>query len=115
MTTLLIATFALLLGSAAPEPVQGLRYWGRLPDDTARGRIQYDGRYYDVRAGDEIPGWGRVRAVTARALVVRRTLTEAEKEAREAQGLLATGVQDLRIPLAAGNLASAPAPAPPER
>jgi hypothetical protein len=115
MTTLLIATFALLLGSAAPEPGPGLRYWGRLSDDTNRGRIQYKGQYYNVREGDEIPGWGRVKAVTARSLVVRRTLTEAEKQAREARGLLAIDVQDVRIQLGAGNLASAPAPTSPER
>jgi hypothetical protein len=112
MSTLLIATFAFLLGSAAPEPVQSLRYWGRLPDGTNRGRIQYNGQYYNVREGDEIPGWGRVKAVSARSLVVRRTLPEAEKQAREAQGLFASDVRDVRIPLAAGNLAGAPAPTP---
>jgi hypothetical protein len=100
-TTLLAATLAMLLGApGGPE----LRYLGRLPDGS-RGRIQYLGRPYDVRAGDSIPRWGRVRAVTARALVLERALSEAEKQALEAEGLFAPDVRQVRIPLATGNVA----------
>ena len=103
--TLLAVTFSLLMGGAGSSADASLRYWGRLADGTNRARIQYRGRFADVRAGDRIPGWGTVLAVNERELVVRRTLGDAEKQAREAAGLLAADVLDLRIPLAVGHVA----------
>jgi hypothetical protein len=112
-TALLAVTFSLLMGTSTREPVPSFRYLGRLADGTNRARVQYRGQLVDVRAGDRIPGWGTVQAVNERELVVRRTLTEAEKQAREAEGLLAADVLDMRIPLAVGNVARpVPPPAP---
>jgi hypothetical protein len=103
---MLAVTFSLLLGAPVGEPAPSLRYLGKLPDGSGRARILYGERHADVRAGARIPGWGVVRAVNARELVVRRTLTDAEKQAREAEGLPAADVLDMRIPLAVGNLAA---------
>jgi hypothetical protein len=110
--------FALALGLASPGPAPhtpALRYWGEAPDAAGAGRLAYQGRVYRVRVGDEIPGWGRVQAVTAEALVVRHVLTPAEKESRAAAGALVVDVQDLRLPRTAPQLACAgecPEPAP---
>jgi hypothetical protein len=106
-----VATLVLLLG--APS-AQRPSYRGLLPDGTSRGRVEYRGKSFDVRAGDSIPGWGTVRAVTEGYLVVRRTLSDAEKQARAAAGLLVVDVQDVRIPKGARTLDAA-TPAPPER
>ena len=103
--TLLAVTFSLLMGGPPAGGDATLRYWGRLADGTGRGRVQYRGALAEVRAGDRIPGWGTVRAVTGKYLVLRRTLTEAEKEDRAAAGLPAVDALDMRIPLAAGNVA----------
>jgi hypothetical protein len=110
-TALLAVTLSMLMGVGGREPAPSLRYWGALADGTNRARIQLRGQFADVRVGDRIPGWGTVRAVKPRELVVRRTLTEAEKQAREAEGLLAVDVLDMRIPLAVGQVASPAAPA----
>jgi hypothetical protein len=109
---MLAVTFAMMLGAGTPDPAPGLRYWGKADSGAGRGRIQHRGRFLEVRAGDRIPGWGTVRAVNERDLVVRRMLTEAEKQARAAQGLLETDVLDMRIPLARGNVAAATVPGP---
>src|SRR5262245_47015704 len=105
-TALLAVTFSMLMGAGAGEPAPSLRYWGKVPDGTNRARIQYRGRFADVRAGDRIPGWGTVLAVNERDLVVRRMLTDAEKQAREAEGLLAPDTLEMPVPLATGNVAS---------
>jgi hypothetical protein len=110
MSTLLAATFVLLLGAGTPLRDQGLHYRGPLTDGSATGRVEVLGAAYSVSAGDLIPGWGRVKAVTARALVIERALTEAERQAREAQGLLAADVLEMRIPVATGNAVSAGGP-----
>lgn len=109
--SLLAVTFALLMSASPPEVATSLRYWGKLADGTNRARVEYRGRPAIVRVGDRIPGWGTVRAVNERELVVRRTLTEADKQARGAQGLLAADVLDLRVPLVVGNVASPVMPA----
>jgi hypothetical protein len=104
--TLIAVTLTLLMGAPAGPGAPSLRYWGRLSDGSGRARIQYGGRLFEVRAGDRIPGWGTVRAVQERALFVRRVLTDAEKQAREAEGLPAVEALDMRIPLAAGHAAT---------
>ena len=104
--TLLAVTFALLMAGPPAGGDPTLRYWGRLADGSGRARVEYRGALADVRAGDRIPGWGTVRAVTGKSLVLRRALTEAEKEDRAAAGLAAVDVLDMRIPLAAGNVAA---------
>src|SRR5688572_24894021 len=98
-TVMQVVALALMLVSPAEPPrAAPLRYWGAEPDGTGAGRLTYQGRHFRVRAGDEIPGWGRIHAVTPEALVVRRTLTESEKDSRAAAGALVVDVQDLRIP-----------------
>lgn len=111
MSTLMaMAMAALMLGAPGATPSDKVSYWGKVPDGTNRGRVQYKGQSYSVRVGDEIPGLGKVKAVSEGILVVRRTLTEAEKQAREAAGLLVVDAQDLRIPNAVRTLTSGEAP-----
>lgn len=97
-TLTVVAAWAVMLGSAGPAPAAELRYSGKAADGTNRGRVHWRGQDYSVGEGDEIPGWGRVKAVGEEALVVSRTLTEAEKQAREAEGLLVVDIQEVRVP-----------------
>jgi len=89
---------ALLLLAASAGAAEAPRYVGRAGDDSGRARIEYRGKSYLVRVGDEIPGWGRVKSVSEEAVVVRRALSVEEKQAREAAGLLAPDMQDVRLP-----------------
>ena len=57
-----------------------LRYWGTGPDP-ATGTIEIGkGRYERVTVGTEIPGWGRVTALTDSHLVVERVLSDLDKQ-----------------------------------
>jgi len=89
---------ALLLLALPATAAEAPRYVGRLGDDSGRARIEYRGKAYLVRVGDEIPGWGRVKSVSEEAVVVRRMLSAEDKRAREAAGLLAPDMQDIRLP-----------------
>ncbi len=100
-----VMALAVVLAGAGALPANNLRYLGKAPDDATSGRIHHEGKSYSVRVGDEIPGWGRVKAVTAEALVVERELTADEKRDREAKGLVAADVQDVHVPNAMRNLA----------
>jgi len=104
-TLTVVAALAVMLGSGAPARAQELRYSGKVADGTNRGRVHWQGEDYSVREGDDIPGWGRVKAVTEEALVVSRRLTDAEKQAREAEGLLVVDIQEVRVPNSAPKLA----------
>lgn len=98
-TLMQVVALALMLASpGGAQRTSPLRYWGQAPEASGAGRLAYRGRVYRVRAGDEIPGWGRVHAVTEEALVVRRVVTEAEKQSRAAAGALVADVQELRLP-----------------
>jgi hypothetical protein len=107
-TVMQVVSLAVMLVSpAVPERAAPLRYWGAAPDDSGAGRLTYQGRHFQVKVGDEIPGWGRIHAVTPQALVVRHTLTASEKDARATAGALVVDVQDLHIPRTGPNLACA--------
>ena len=97
MTKALQTAAALLLLAASATAAEAPRYVGRAGDDSGRARIEYRGKSYLVRAGDEIPGWGRVKSVSDEAVVVRRELSAEEKRARQDAGLLAPDVQEVRI------------------
>jgi hypothetical protein len=98
MTKALHTAAALLLLAISATAAETPRYLGRAGDDSGRARIVFRGKSYLVRAGDEIPGWGRVKSVGEEAVVVRRELSAEEKRAREDAGLLAPDVQEVRIP-----------------
>jgi hypothetical protein len=88
---------ALLLLAASATAGEGPRYVGRAGDDSGKARVEYRGKSYLVRAGDEIPGWGRVKSVSDEAVVVRHELSAEEKRAREDAGLIAPDVLDVRL------------------
>ena len=50
---------ALFLLAASATAAEAPRYVGRVRDDSGRARIEYRGKSYLVREGDEIPGWAR--------------------------------------------------------
>lgn len=104
-TLTVVAAWAVMLGSAGPAPAAELRYSGKAPDGTNRGRVHWQGQDYNVREGDEIPGWGRVKTVSEEALVVSRALTDAEKQAREAEGRLVVDIEEVRVPKSAPRVA----------
>ncbi len=95
--------FALV--AAVALPANDLRYLGKAPDDATRGRVQHEGKSFSVQVGDEIPGWGRVKAVQDEELVVERELTADEKRDRKAKGQVAADVQEVHVPNAMRNQA----------
>jgi hypothetical protein len=102
----LVALAALLAAPGGSRGAGPVRYLGVARDGSAVARVEVHGRVYRLRAGDAIPGLGRVQAVTDQALVVQRVLGEAEKQARAASGTLAPDVLELRVPLMAPELAA---------
>lgn len=89
-----IVALGVVIGPAGGEEV---RYWGPLGDPQGHGLVELDGRRYAVRAGDELPGWGTVGTVTEEELIVYRRLSEAERQALEAQGGVVYDVQEIRL------------------
>jgi hypothetical protein len=81
-------------GSAAAEE---LRYWGPVGDDYGSGLVELGGQRYVVRAGDEVPGWGMVGAVTEEELILYRWMSEAERQGLEDQGAVVYDVQEIRL------------------
>jgi hypothetical protein len=51
-----------------------------------------------VLVGDEIPGWGRVKSVDERELRVVRQLTDAERAALRARGLVPVAAEEMIVP-----------------
>jgi hypothetical protein len=75
-----------------------LRYWGMSPDTTA-GIIELGGNQRArVVVGSEIPGWGRVKALTDSHLVVERVLTDLDKQELEDQGAMVYDRIETRVP-----------------
>lgn len=89
---------------AATAHAQQIRYWGRAQGAPGRAVIDFQGQYYSVAEGDEIPGVGRVTAVTDGALIVERTLTDAEQDELAARGLAVYQVKSQRFPNVSGGL-----------
>jgi hypothetical protein len=100
-----VIVLAVVLAGATALPAKNLRYLGKASDDHTRGRVQDEEKSYSVRVGDEIPGWGRVKAVKDEELVVERELTADEKRDREAKGQVAADVEEVHVPNAMRNLA----------
>jgi len=93
---IVIALAVLLLGVTA-LPAKNLRYLGKASDDNSRGHVQYEGKSYKVRVGDEIPGWGRVKDVTDDELVMEREVSADEKRDRKAKGLAVADVEEIHV------------------
>jgi hypothetical protein len=104
---LILAGLVAGLLAAVPTPAQEIHYLGRMQGEQ-RGLIQLHGRHFTVAEGDEIPGMGTVHEVTDDTLVVRRTLTEEDKERLRAGGHAVYDVEEQHI----GNLLRRLAPGP---
>ena len=95
--TVMLAVLAASLLTATPTLAQEVQYWG-LSRSTERGLVRLRDGYHTVGKGDEIPGLGKVEEVTAEMLVVRRTLTAAERQSLAAQGRVVPDVETRRLP-----------------
>lgn len=100
-----VIALAVVVAGASALPAKNLRYLGKAPGNATHGRVQHEGKSFDVQVGDEIPGWGRVKAVTDEELVVERELPADEKRDREAKGEVAADVQEVHVPNAMRNMA----------
>ena len=100
----MMIALAVLLSGVTALPAKNLRYLGKASDDTTRGHVQHEGKSMKVRVGDEIPGWGKVKAVTDEALLLERELSADEKKDRKAKGQAAPDVQEMEIPNATRTL-----------
>jgi hypothetical protein len=89
-----VMTFAVATGPAVAEEV---RYWGPVGEGDGRGLVELGGQSFAVRAGDELPGWGTVAAVTEEELILYRRLSEAERRALGEQGGAVYDVQEIRL------------------
>ena len=96
MRLLTLAAVALL--AAPPLGAQELHYWGKVTGAEKRGWIERQGQHVDVGEGDEIPGVGIVQEVRDEVLVVRRTLTDDEKQRLRVQGLEVVDVKVSIVP-----------------
>jgi hypothetical protein len=94
---LAVVAFVALSLTPAPAPAQEVQYWG-LWQSTERGLIRFQGEYYTVGKGDEIPGFGNVQQVTDDMLIVRRTLTEPDRQGLAEQGRVVPDTETRRIP-----------------
>ncbi len=81
----------------SPAYAQPLSYWGKSLE--GNGWIEFGHRqYYEIRAGTEIPAWGRVKEVHDDWLVVEQVRTGAEKDALRRKGLLVYDEVEIHIP-----------------
>lgn len=93
----IVGVMAAWLLSVSALEAQELRYWGKA-SGARTGRIELQpGQYYEVKEGDEIPGWGRVKEIGDRSLIVEQALTEADQESLRRQGMLAYEVLEIKI------------------
>ena len=68
------------------------------------------GQEYEVSVGTVIPGWGTVKQITDRHLIVQRVLSEEEKEELARQGAAVYDVLEIRIPHSDLRLVPVPVP-----
>ena len=100
-----VIALAVALIAAVALPANNLRYLGKASDDQTRGRVQHEGKSFTVQVGDEIPGWGKVKAVKDEELVLERQLTADEKHDRDTKGEVAADVEEIHVPNAMRNQA----------
>ena len=98
---------ALLLFSGAAL-ADRLEYVGR--DETGAAVVEHSKGKQSVNVGDEIPGFGKVKSVDERELRVVRQLTDEERAALKARGLMPVAVELMIVPRR--DLNSMPVPIP---
>jgi hypothetical protein len=85
-----------------------LEYVGRDPSGAAV--VKHAQGRQTVNVGDDIPGFGKVKSVDERELRVVRVLTDAERAALKARGLLPAAAELMIVPRR--DLNSLPIPIP---
>ena len=95
--TLLVSVFAFLVVSASFADAQEIQYLGKLSGREA-GLIRMSGQDYEVSEGTVIPGWGTVKEITDRHLILQRVLSEAEKEEIARQGGAIYEILEIHLP-----------------
>jgi hypothetical protein len=107
--TLMLSLLFVLL-AAVPASAQELHYWGLVPGQEDTGVIELGGQTSSVRAGDDVLGWGTVEALSAQELVLRRDLSDAERDALEAEGKAVYDAKEIHVRNLQGLLPQVPTP-----
>lgn len=93
----LFAVAALSLIAPATLPAQPLRYLGRLPGEPGGWIELGDRAHTDVRVGEHIPGWGRVKEIRDDRIVIEQHRTNAEKDEMARRGALPYDVLEIHV------------------
>jgi hypothetical protein len=83
--------------SAVPARAQNLKYWGKRPGAPTGIVETAPGQRVEVNLGDEIPGWGRVKEIRDRDLIVERDLSDEEKVGLQSQGFATYDSLEIQI------------------
>jgi len=94
---LLLSFLAFSVVSAPFAEAQDIHYLGKFID-RGGALIWVSGQEYEVSVGTVIPGWGTVKQITDRHLIVQRILSEEEKEELARQGAAVYDVLEFHIP-----------------
>ena len=95
--TMLLSFLAFLVVSAPFAAAQDVHYLGKFIDREG-ALIRVAGQEYEVSVGTVIPGWGTVKQITDRHLIVERVLSEEEKEELARQGAAVYDILEIHIP-----------------
>ena len=107
--TMLLSFFVFLLVSAPFADTQDVHYLGKFIDREG-ALIRVSGQEYEVAVGTVIPGWGTVKQITDRHLIVQRVLSEEEKEELARQGAAVYDILEIHIPHSDLRLVPVPVP-----
>jgi hypothetical protein len=97
-------------GSTLPAQAQELRYLG-LGSPTTGWIELAPGLATEITVGADIPGWGRVAAISESHLVLQWPVSDADQQRLRSQGMAAYDMLELHIPRV--DVGTPPLPAPP--
>ncbi len=107
--TLFLSFLAFLLVSVPLAEAEDVHYLGKFIDREG-ALIWVSGQEYEVSEGTVIPGWGTVKQITDRHLIVQRVLSEEEKEELALQGAAVYDILEIHIPHSDLRLVPVPVP-----
>jgi hypothetical protein len=92
-----LVVISMLLASTATAGAQPIKYWGRNPADATGVISPPGGPDQAVQVGTEVPGLGRVKAITDDEITFEHYLSEDEKAQLRAQGYDAPDVVETQV------------------
>lgn len=95
--TMLLSFCTFLVVSIPFAEAEDVHYLGKFIDREG-ALIWISGQEYEVSEGSVIPGWGTVKEITDRHLIVQRVLSEEEKEEMARQGAAVYDILEIHIP-----------------